>query len=60
MGKKREIVRPALTSKAGESSADRQQQIAQRAYALHVARGCQDGHDLDDWLEAERQLADAA
>lgn len=30
--------------------------IAQRAYALYVARGRTDGHDLDDWLDAEREL----
>jgi Protein of unknown function (DUF2934) len=33
-----------------------QEEIAQRAYALYEARGREDGHDLDDWLEAERQL----
>jgi len=33
-----------------------QEEIAQRAYALYEARGRGDGHDLDDWLEAEREL----
>jgi len=33
-----------------------QEEIAQRAYALCEARGREDGHDLDDWLEAEREL----
>ena len=33
-----------------------QQEIAQRAYALYEARGREDGHDMDDWLEAEREL----
>jgi len=33
-----------------------EQQIAGRAYALYLARGADDGHDLDDWLQAERQL----
>jgi hypothetical protein len=27
-----------------------------RAYELHVERGSRDGHDLDDWLEAEREI----
>jgi hypothetical protein len=31
-------------------------EIQLRAYALYLARGCEDGHDLDDWLEAERSL----
>jgi Protein of unknown function (DUF2934) len=33
--------------------------IAQRAYALYLARGAQDGHDLEDWLQAERELQEA-
>ena len=32
------------------------EEIAQRAYALYEARGREDGHDLDDWVEAEREL----
>ena len=27
-----------------------------RAYELYVARGCEAGQDLDDWLSAEREL----
>jgi hypothetical protein len=30
--------------------------IARRAYALYLARGGAHGHDVDDWLLAERQL----
>ena len=30
--------------------------IAQRAYALYLARGREDGHDLEDWLRAEQEL----
>jgi hypothetical protein len=30
--------------------------IARRAFELYCARGCRHGHDLDDWLEAEREL----
>ena len=33
-----------------------QEEIAQHGYALYEARGREDGHDLDDWLEAEREL----
>jgi hypothetical protein len=32
--------------------------IADRAYVLFRARGAADGFDLDDWLEAERELLD--
>jgi hypothetical protein len=34
------------------------EEIAQRAYELYLARGGEDGHDLEDWLEARRQLED--
>ena len=30
--------------------------VAQRAYELFLAKGRIDGHDVEDWLEAERQL----
>jgi len=31
-------------------------ECAQRAYELYVARGGEDGRDLEDWLTAEREL----
>jgi hypothetical protein len=31
-------------------------EIASRAYDLYLARGRQDGHDVEDWLQAEREL----
>ncbi len=31
-------------------------QVRRRAYELWIARGCRDGHDLEDWLDAEREL----
>ena len=34
--------------------------IARRAYELFLARGAEHGHDLDDWLQAEREFAEAA
>jgi Protein of unknown function (DUF2934) len=34
--------------------------IANRAYELFLARGGEQGHDLDDWLQAEQELIDAA
>jgi hypothetical protein len=33
--------------------------IAQRAHQLFLSRGGVHGHDLDDWLEAERQIRTA-
>ena len=34
-------------------------EIARLAYYLYEARGHGDGHDVDDWLEAERELTDS-
>ena len=28
--------------------------VAQVAYTLYEQRGCEHGHDVEDWLEAER------
>jgi len=32
-------------------------EIAARAYELFLRRGCTHGHDWEDWLAAERELA---
>ena len=34
--------------------------IARRAFDIYQSRGEGNGHDLDDWYEAERQLSEAA
>jgi hypothetical protein len=35
-------------------------EIQQRAYELRLERGCVHGYDLDDWLQAERELKEKA
>lgn len=35
-------------------------EVARRAYELFLARGAHHGSDHQDWLEAERQLTEAA
>jgi Protein of unknown function (DUF2934) len=32
------------------------QTIAERAHELFLLRGCEHGHDLDDWLTAEFEI----
>lgn len=32
------------------------EQIEQRAYDLYLGRGCADGFDVQDWLQAESEL----
>lgn len=37
-----------------------EEQIEQRAYELYLERGCEHGRDIEDWLEAERELTELA
>jgi hypothetical protein len=32
--------------------------ISCRAYDLYLQRGCREGHALEDWLDAEREVFD--
>ena len=34
------------------------EQIEVRAYELYLERGCEDGHDVADWLAAEKELTE--
>jgi hypothetical protein len=43
-------------SALAEVNGDLRARISERAFELYVQRGFQDGHDLEDWLEAERQI----
>ena len=43
------------THRMGEQRLD-PEQVARLAYQRFEARGREDGHDLDDWLEAEQEL----
>lgn len=42
-----------------ETLPDRTDAIRECAYGIWQAEGCQDGHELDHWLRAERALAAA-
>ena len=35
------------------------QEIARRAYVRFCDRGCAHGEDIDDWLEAEREVLES-
>jgi hypothetical protein len=46
-----------VVNKAGDLSAENlQQQVRLRAYEIYVSRGKQEGHALDDWLQAETEI----
>ncbi|HEX7140057.1 MAG TPA: DUF2934 domain-containing protein [Vicinamibacterales bacterium] len=44
---------PASTAQSTNPSSTA---IAARAFELYCKRGCQDGYDVEDWLQAEREL----
>ncbi len=44
------------TNQADEHSQDVHARISERAYAMYEEHGRDDGHALEDWLEAERQV----
>ena len=50
------------TKKPAQAQSDRgeprprDEQIRVRAYELYVARGGAPGHEIDDWLQAEREF----
>jgi hypothetical protein len=39
-----------------QATSDLQEQIRSRAYDLYEQRGREDGHDLEDWLQAESEV----
>lgn len=40
----------------GALSDERQERIAKRAYELYLERGCREGCDVEDWVDAERDI----
>lgn len=47
--------RPASAPRMQSPSAT-ENEIARRAFELYCERGCQDGRDVEDWLQAEHEL----
>ena len=43
-------------SKAVETDSMREHEIRRRAFEIYLERGSEPGRDLEDWLEAEREL----
>ena len=46
------------TQQTMESSSELHEQIRGRAYELYEQRGREDGHDLDDWFQAESEMTE--
>ena len=54
-----EIQATSIQAETGEVSlgnSTRDEEIRRRAYEIYLARGEQPGRELDDWLQAEREL----
>lgn len=47
----------AKSNRASGGSHPGQEEIARRAYELYLQRGSVPGHETDDWLQAEAELA---
>ena len=50
----------SAASNANAKDSGLYERIAQRAYELYEQRGRQAGYELDDWLQAEREIRAAA
>jgi len=46
----------AETGETSSGSSARDEKIRLRAYEIYLERGEQPGRELDDWLQAEREL----
>ena len=66
---KSRIIIPAQNGSSGTTEAtqpltpafdDLHARINLRAYELYLQQGCRDGHALEDWLDAEREILDRA
>jgi len=47
---------PVQQSASPSSPESRMDRISQRAYEIYQRRGGQGGHEMDDWLQAEREI----
>ena len=53
-------VNPAVIPSTAEAAESRDRAIRETAYAFYEARGRVDGHELDDWFQAEAEVDRAA
>ena len=47
----------SIEEREGLPHSMREQEIRNRAYELYLLRGGQPGYELEDWLQAERELS---
>ncbi len=54
--KKKDRPRKSAEAEAPQSERELRERIARRAYEIYLQRGGEHRHDLDDWLQAEREI----
>lgn len=54
------VVAMPVPAAALQATAPSRDDVARRAFELYCERGGQDGHDVQDWLQAERELLTAS
>ena len=47
----------AVEERESVPESTREHEIRNRAYEIYLQRGGESGHELEDWLQAERELA---
>jgi len=57
----RKVRKPRSTKRAARPASNgngfpAREEIERRAYEIYLARGGEPGHELEDWLQAEREL----
>jgi len=57
MAKSRSTSSPAVKKPAAARNQPTPDQIALRAYEIYLERGCEPGHELEDWTRAEHELS---
>jgi hypothetical protein len=50
------ITMPRAAAASGTTAIPTPEDVARRAFELFCERGGEHGHDLEDWLRAEREL----
>ena len=53
---KKSAVREHTNGRPVKQTAHTEEDVRRRAYEIHLARGGAPGADLEDWLQAEREL----
>jgi hypothetical protein len=52
------LLKTKTTVASAPSHVPSEQEIAARAYEIFLSRDASEGHDLEDWLQAERELTE--